>query len=80
MAPHLAERGVRADIVSPGPTWTVLNLVGQRFPDDCPTDLGSSASMGRVARPEEAAPAYAYLASDADSGFTVGESSPSRAA
>ncbi len=73
IASHLAERGVRANVVSPGPTWTVLNLAGQRFPDDYLTDLGSSAPMGRVAQPEEVAPAYVYLASDADSSFTVGE-------
>lgn len=51
----------------------MLNLAGQRFPDDYLTDLGSSAPMGRVAQPEEIAPAYVYLASDADSSFTVGE-------
>ncbi|PVC80347.1 NAD(P)-dependent oxidoreductase [Streptomyces sp. CS131] len=73
IASHLAQRGIRANVVSPGPTWTVLNLAGQRFPDDYLTDLGSSAPMGRVAQPEEVAPAYVYLASDADSSFTVGE-------
>ncbi|MFF7556386.1 SDR family oxidoreductase [Streptomyces olivaceus] len=73
IASHLAERGVRANVVSPGPTWTVLNVAGQRFPDDYLTDLGSSSPMGRVAQPEEVAPAYVYLASDADSSFTVGE-------
>ncbi|MCI3928246.1 SDR family oxidoreductase [Streptomyces sp. AN091965] len=73
IASHLAQRGVRANVVSPGPTWTVLNVAGQRFPDDYLTHLGSSAPMGRVAQPEEIAPAYVYLASDADSSFTVGE-------
>jgi NAD(P)-dependent dehydrogenase (short-subunit alcohol dehydrogenase family) len=29
--------------------------------------------MGRVAQPEEMAPAYVCLASDADSSYTVGE-------
>ncbi|MEQ8145940.1 SDR family oxidoreductase [Streptomyces sp. OP7] len=73
IASHLAARGIRANVVSPGPTWTVLNVAGQRFPDDYLTNLGSSAPMGRVAQPEEVAPAYVYLASDADSSFTVGE-------
>ncbi|WP_406729784.1 SDR family oxidoreductase [Streptomyces sp. GD-15H] len=73
IASHLAQRGIRANVVSPGPTWTVLNLAGQRFPDDYLTNLGSSAPMGRVAQPEEVAPAYVHLASDADSSFTVGE-------
>ncbi|MGW5211226.1 SDR family oxidoreductase [Streptomyces sp. NPDC004051] len=73
IASHLAQRGIRANVVSPGPTWTVLNLAGQRFPDDYLTNLGASAPMGRVAQPEEVAPAYVHLASDADSSFTVGE-------
>ncbi|WP_268873352.1 hypothetical protein [Streptomyces mutabilis] len=29
--------------------------------------------MGRVAQPEEVAPAHVYQASDADSSFTIGE-------
>ncbi|WP_234433233.1 SDR family oxidoreductase [Streptomyces sp. NRRL WC-3549] len=73
IASHLAERGIRANVVSPGPTWTVLNLAGQRFPDSYLRELGSTSPMGRVAQPEEVAPAYVYLASDADSSFTVGE-------
>ncbi|MGW6025300.1 SDR family oxidoreductase [Streptomyces sp. NPDC055099] len=73
IASHLARRGVRANVVAPGPTWTVLNVAGQRFPDDYLENLGSSDPMGRVAQPEELAPAYVYLASDADSSFTVGE-------
>ncbi len=51
----------------------MLNLAGQRFPDDYLTNLGASSPMGRVAQPEEVAPAYVHLASDADSSFTVGE-------
>ncbi|MGW5443437.1 SDR family oxidoreductase [Streptomyces asiaticus] len=31
------------------------------------------APLGRPAQPEEIAPAYVYLASDADSSYTVGE-------
>lgn len=73
IASHLARRGVRANVVAPGPTWTVLNVAGQRFPDDYLENLGSSDPMGRVAQPEELAPAYVHLASDADSSYTVGE-------
>jgi NAD(P)-dependent dehydrogenase (short-subunit alcohol dehydrogenase family) len=73
IASHLAKRGVRANVVAPGPTWTVLNLAGQRFPDDYLENLGKSDPTGRVAQPEELAPAYVYLASAADSSYTVGE-------
>ncbi|MET8475249.1 SDR family oxidoreductase [Streptomyces sp. NPDC006422] len=74
IASHLAQRGIRANVVAPGPTWTVLNLSGQRFPDSYLEDLGSTSDpMGRAAQPEELAPAYVHLASDADSSYTVGE-------
>lgn len=71
---HLAKRGVRANVVAPGPTWTVLNLAGQRFPDDyLKENLAAADPMGRAAQPEELAPAYVYLASEPDSSYTIGE-------
>ncbi|WP_229377402.1 SDR family oxidoreductase [Streptomyces sp. VRA16 Mangrove soil] len=74
IASHLARRGVRANVVAPGPTWTVLNLAGQRFPDDyLEKNLASSDPMARAAQPEELAPAYVYLASEVDSSYTIGE-------
>ncbi|MBP0459853.1 SDR family oxidoreductase [Streptomyces montanisoli] len=73
IAPHLAKKGIRANVVAPGPTWTPLNIAGQRFTDEFLENLGSETPVGRVAQPEEIAPAYVYLASDADSSFTVGE-------
>ncbi|WP_311766741.1 SDR family oxidoreductase [Streptomyces rhizosphaericus] len=73
IAPHLAERGVRANIVAPGPTWTALNNSDDHMPREGLADLGSEAPLGRPAQPEEIAPAYVYLASDADSSYTVGE-------
>ncbi|MFZ3566478.1 SDR family oxidoreductase [Streptomyces sp. BH097] len=74
IASHLAKRGVRANVVAPGPTWTVLNLAGQRFPDDyLKENLAAADPMGRAAQPEELAPAYVYLASEPDSSYTIGE-------
>ncbi|NKZ05604.1 SDR family oxidoreductase [Actinomadura latina] len=70
---HLAKDGIRANVVAPGPTWTVLNIADQNMPQDGLANLGSEGPMGRVAQPEEMAPAYVYLASDADSSYTVGE-------
>lgn len=43
IAPHLAERGVRANIVAPGPTWTVLNNSDDHMPREGLADLGSEA-------------------------------------
>lgn len=73
IAPHLAKDGIRANVVAPGPTWTVLNVADQHMPQDGLAQLGSEGPLGRVAQPEEIAPTYVYLASDADSSYTVGE-------
>ncbi|MFG1664651.1 SDR family oxidoreductase [Streptomyces sp. Y7] len=73
VAIHLAQRGVRANVVAPGPTWTPLNEADQHMPPDGLAQIGSDAPLGRAAQPEEIAPTYVYLASDADSSYTVGE-------
>jgi NAD(P)-dependent dehydrogenase (short-subunit alcohol dehydrogenase family) len=59
--------------VAPGPTWSVLNVADQHMHRDGLGDLGSETPLGRPAQPEELAPAYVHLASDAGSSFTVGE-------
>ncbi|MGC4947115.1 SDR family oxidoreductase [Streptomyces sp. DT224] len=73
IATHLAKDGIRANVVAPGPTWTVLNVADPNMPTQDLAHLGSEDPLGRVAQPEEIAPAYVYLASDADSSYTVGE-------
>ncbi|MEU9270079.1 SDR family oxidoreductase [Streptomyces sp. NPDC048251] len=73
MASHLANRGVRANVVAPGPTWTPLNEADQHMPPDGLAHIGTEGPLGRAAQPEEIAPTYVYLASDADSSYTVGE-------
>jgi len=73
LAKMLAERGIRVNCVAPGPVWTPLNVadVGQT-PDKVKT-FGQKTALGRPAQPEELAPAYVFLASDADSSFITGE-------
>jgi NAD(P)-dependent dehydrogenase (short-subunit alcohol dehydrogenase family) len=73
IAEHLAKDGIRANVVAPGPTWTVLNVADPNMPQEGLAQLGSEAPLGRVAQPEEIAPVYVYLAAEADSSFTVGE-------
>ncbi|MGI5121720.1 SDR family oxidoreductase [Marinactinospora thermotolerans] len=73
IASRLAKDGVRANVAAPGPTWTVLNVADQNMPEEGLAHLGSQGPLGRVAQPEEIAPVYVYLASDADSSYTVGE-------
>lgn len=68
----LVERGIRVNVVAPGPTWTVLQPSGGVDPSTLP-DFGSSESpMGRAGQPAELAPAYVFLASD-ESSYVVGE-------
>jgi NAD(P)-dependent dehydrogenase (short-subunit alcohol dehydrogenase family) len=73
LAVHLAPKGVRVNVVAPGPTWTPLNVADQGMPRDMIADMGSTTLFGRPGQPEELAPAYVFLASGADSGFITGE-------
>ncbi len=73
ISPHPAKQGVRVNVVVPGPTWTPLDIADQRMPTRVITQMGSSTELQRPAQPEDVAPTYVYLASDADSSFTTGE-------
>lgn len=72
LALDLIERGIRVNAVAPGPVWTPLNPsdAGQSAKEVA--KFGSQSPMGRPAQPEELAPAYVFLASDADSSFITG--------
>lgn len=66
LAQMLAERGIRANAVAPGPVWTPL--IPATMPD--PTTFGEQSPLGRPAQPAEMAPAYVFLASDRASYIT----------
>jgi len=66
------ERGIRVNCVAPGPVWTPLNAADEgRTPKDVAT-FGDDTPFERPAQPEEIAPAYVFLASDADSSYITG--------
>jgi NAD(P)-dependent dehydrogenase (short-subunit alcohol dehydrogenase family) len=72
LAQALLERGIRVNAVAPGPVWTPLNPSdGGLAPEDV-AKFGSNNPMGRPAQPEEVAPAYVFLASNADSSYITG--------
>ncbi|MBT0769622.1 SDR family oxidoreductase [Kineosporia sp. J2-2] len=71
LAQQLAPRGIRVNVVAPGPVWTPLQAAGGQPPQKLP-EFGQQTPLGRPGQPAELAPAYVYLAS-AESGFTVGE-------
>jgi NAD(P)-dependent dehydrogenase (short-subunit alcohol dehydrogenase family) len=72
LAQSLLSRGIRVNAVAPGPVWTPLNPADEgRSPDEV-AQFGESVPMKRPAQPEEIAPAYVFLASNADSSYITG--------
>src|SRR5690606_21672208 len=69
---QLGERGIRVNAIAPGPVWTPLNPADPGLPPEKVAQFGSKSPMGRPAQPEEIAPAYVFLASDADSSYITG--------
>jgi NAD(P)-dependent dehydrogenase (short-subunit alcohol dehydrogenase family) len=72
LAMDLIKRGIRVNAVAPGPVWTPLNPSDAGKSAEEVAKFGSESPMGRPAQPEELAPAYVFLASDADSSFITG--------
>jgi NAD(P)-dependent dehydrogenase (short-subunit alcohol dehydrogenase family) len=68
----LIEKGIRVNAIAPGPVWTPLNAADQGASEEKVSKFGSQSPMGRPAQPEELAPSYVFLASDADSSFITG--------
>ncbi|TJZ90899.1 SDR family oxidoreductase [Paracoccus gahaiensis] len=65
LAQMLAERGIRANVVAPGPVWTPL--IPASFPADKVSSFGEAYPLGRPAQPAELASAYVMLAEAASS-------------
>lgn len=71
LAKQLIEKGVRANIVAPGPVWTVLQPSGGQ-PDEKVENFGKDSDFGRPGQPVELAPVYVLLASQ-EASFINGE-------
>jgi NAD(P)-dependent dehydrogenase (short-subunit alcohol dehydrogenase family) len=72
LAQNLLERGIRVNCVAPGPVWTPLNAADEGQTPEKVATFGKDTPLGRPAQPEEIAPAFVFLASDADSSFITG--------
>ena len=62
LAQLLAEKGIRANAVAPGPVWTPL--IPSTMPAEKVQHFGEQVPMKRPAQPKELAPIYVMLATD----------------
>lgn len=71
LAKELLARGIRVNCVAPGPVWTPLQTAYKS--EEVIVDFGAQNPMGRPGQPDELAPIYVFLASNADSSYMSGE-------
>ena len=71
LSQQLAPKGIRVNVVAPGPIWTPLQTAGGQPPEKLPS-VGEQTALGRWGQPAELAPAYVFLASN-ESSYVVGE-------
>lgn len=69
LAKQLMEKGIRANVVAPGPFWTVLQASGGQ-PQEKVAHFGEHSRFGRPGQPVEIAPVYVLLASQEGSYIT----------
>lgn len=72
LAMELVAKGIRVNTIAPGPVWTPLNPADPGLSAEKVAQFGQHTPIGRPAQPEELAPAYVFLASDADSSYITG--------
>jgi NAD(P)-dependent dehydrogenase (short-subunit alcohol dehydrogenase family) len=70
LAKQLAKKGIRVNMVAPGPIWTPLQVAGGQLPGQL-GEFGKDTPLGRAGQPAELAPLYVMLASD-EASFTTG--------
>jgi NAD(P)-dependent dehydrogenase (short-subunit alcohol dehydrogenase family) len=73
LSAELVQRGIRVNVVAPGPVWTPL--VASTTPPEANAKFGADSPLGRPAQPAELAPAFVYLASP-ESGYVTGQVLP----
>ena len=67
---NLLPRGIRVNVVAPGPVWTPFNPADK--PADEVAEFGMDSAMGRSTQPEELSPAFVFLASPVTASYVNG--------
>jgi NAD(P)-dependent dehydrogenase (short-subunit alcohol dehydrogenase family) len=70
LAAQLGPRGIRVNAVAPGPIWTPLQPATQS--NDKLEVFGQETPLGRAGQPAEVAPAFVFLASQAEASYVSG--------
>lgn len=71
LSKQILPKGIRVNVVAPGPVWTPLQTSGGQ-PQDKIVEFGSEVPMKRPGQPAECAPIYVFLATQ-ESSFITGE-------
>ncbi|KQM75722.1 NAD(P)-dependent oxidoreductase [Xylophilus sp. Leaf220] len=71
LSKQLIEKGIRANVVAPGPFWTPLQSAGGQPPEKV-MKFGEGSVYGRPGQPVEIAPVYVLLASQ-EASYITGE-------
>lgn len=71
LAQQLAPKGIRVNVVAPGPFWTPLQASGGQ-PTEALPEFGQETPIGRAGQPAELGPVYVFLASP-ESSYVSGE-------
>lgn len=70
LAKQIAPKGIRVNIVAPGPIWTPLQVCGGQLQEDLP-EFGMDTPLGRCGQPVELSSLYVFLASQESSYITA---------
>jgi NAD(P)-dependent dehydrogenase (short-subunit alcohol dehydrogenase family) len=70
LAAELGPHGIRVNAVAPGPIWTPLQPATQ--PEEKVEKFGVDTPLGRAGQPAEVAPAFVFLASEAEASYVSG--------
>jgi NAD(P)-dependent dehydrogenase (short-subunit alcohol dehydrogenase family) len=70
LAEQLAKKGIRVNMVAPGPIWTPLQVAGGQLPGTL-GEFGQDTPLCRAGQPAELAPLYVTLAAE-EASFTNG--------